>query len=512
MTWRRLALLTLVLTGGMSGMAVEMAGSRLLAPYFGDSLIVWANLIGLILLYLTVGYYLGGWLADRMPRPEVLFRLTAAAALAIALIPMVSRPVFSLAATGFATARWGLLVSSFLGVMLLFAAPMILLGCVSPFAIRLSVRGLHATGRVAGSIYGVSTVGSLLGTFLSVFVSIPTLGTRRTFLLMALALGVVSLWGLVQTLGRRGWLYALIPLLAVLLWMWGTGGAIRPVAGLIYEGESAYNYIQVRQQGEEFILKLNEGEGNQSAYHPDRILLSRIFDYFLAAPFFRPADAPWTLERVCLIGLAGGTMARQYAAVYGPVPMDGVEIDPQIVVVARRYLDLHVPSLEITIGDGRYFLQQKDCRYDVIIVDAYRPPYIPFHLTTTEFFAEARDHLAPHGVVAVNAARTADDFTLVDALASTLKAVFPTVWIVDAAESHNSMIVAAAEPVSAADFQQQSARATHPLLVEVLARTTAHLRPFTSATMPPLRDDRAPIEQVIHQMIWRFAWEGEAPG
>jgi len=150
MTWRRLALLTLVLTGGISGMAVEMAGSRLLAPYFGDSLLVWANLIGLILLYLTVGYYLGGWLADRMPRPEVLFRLTAAAALAIALIPVASRPVLRYAATGFAIARWGLLVGSFLGVMLLFAAPMILLGCISPFAIRLSVRGLHATGRVTG--------------------------------------------------------------------------------------------------------------------------------------------------------------------------------------------------------------------------------------------------------------------------------------------------------------------------------------------------------------------------
>jgi len=512
MTWRRLALWTLVLTGGMSGMAVEMAGSRLLAPYFGDSLLVWANLIGLILLYLTVGYYLGGWLADRMPRPEVLFRLTAAAALAIALIPVASRPVLRYAATGFATARWGLLVGSFLGVMLLFAAPMILLGCISPFAIRLSVRGLHATGRVAGSIYGISTIGSLLGTFLPVFVLIPALGTRRTFLLVALALGIVSLWGLVQALGRRGWLYTLIPLLAALLWVWGTGGPIRPVAGLIYEGESAYNYIQVLQQGDEFILKLNEGEGNQSVYHPDRILLSRIFDYFLAAPYFRPADAPFTLERVCLIGLAGGTMARQYAAVYGPVPMDGVEIDPQIITVAQRYLDLHVPSLEITIGDGRYFLREKGRRYDVIIVDAYRPPYIPFHLATAEFFAEARDHLAPYGVVAVNVARTADDFRLVDALASTLHAVFPTVWIVDAAESYNSMIVATAAPVSAADFQQQSARAEHPLLAEVLARTATHLRPFTAATMPPLRDDRAPIERVIHEMIWRFAWAGENPG
>jgi spermidine synthase len=492
----------------MSGMTVEMAGSRLLAPYFGNSLIVWANLIGLILLYLTVGYYLGGWWADRDPRPQTLYRLTAMAALAIALLPYLARPILGFAASGFADFRWGLVVSSFLGALLLFGAPMILLGCVSPFAIRLSVRGLHAAGRTAGGVYGLSTIGSLLGVFLSTFWTIPALGVRRTFLCAALLLSALSLLGLWQALGRKAWPYLLLALAILALAILSPVGTIKPVAGLIYEGESAYNYIQVQRQGDDYLLKLNEGEGNQSVYRPGAVLLGRIFDYFLAAPLFRPASVSTPPERVCIIGLAGGTMARQYAAVYGPLPIDGVELDPQIIAVAQRYLDLNVPSLSVFIQDGRYFLRETDSRYDVLIVDAYRPPYIPFHLSTVEFFAEARAHLTPTGVLAVNVGRTEEDQTLVHVIASTIRAVFPTVYIVDAHESYNSMIVASAQPVSADDLTAQIARLTDPRLLDVAGRVQAGLRPFPVALTEPLRDDHAPIEQLIHQMIWRFARAG----
>jgi len=507
MNWKRALLLALVFISGMAGMAVEMAGSRLLAPYFGSSLIVWANLIGLILLYLTAGYYLGGWLADRNPRANLLFRLTSWAALTIALIPSAARPILQFAAIGFAAFRWGLLVSSFIGVMALFAVPVILLGCVSPFAIRLDLRGLHSTGRVAGGIYGISTLGSILGTFLPVFWLIPALGTRRTFLLFALLLALISLLGLAQALRRGAWPYALIPLAILALWAWNPGRPIKPAAGLVYEGESAYNYIQVLRQGEEYLLRLNEGEGNQSVYAPGKVLLYRIFDYFLAAPLFQPADSRPQLRRVCLIGLAGGTIARQYSEVYGPLPIDGVEIDPQILAVARQYLDMNLSNLHVFIQDGRYFINQTRNDYDVIIVDAYRPPYIPFHLATTEFFLEARRRLTPEGVLAVNVARTATDYALVDIVASTLKEVFPAVFIVDAAESYNSMVVAAQGPVTRDDFEVQAARLSTPALRDVAQRVSEHLREFPAPITPPLRDDHAPIEQVIHNMIWRFVWQ-----
>lgn len=508
MTRRRALLLGLVFVAGMTVMAVEMGGSRLLAPYFGNSLVVWANLIGLIMLYLTVGYYLGGWLADRFPREKTLFRLTLLAALAIAMVPTLARPILGYAATGFVTFRWGLIVGSFLGVMALFALPMILLGCVSPFAIRLDLRGLHATGRVAGGIYGLSTLGSILGTFLPVFWLIPALGTRRTLLLFALVLALISFLGLWQTLGRRAWPYILAPLVVLGLWALSPHGGIKPTAGLIYEGESAYNYIQVLHRDGTYILKLNEGEGNQSLYRPGEILLGRIFDYFLAAPLFRPAKGQAEIRRACIIGLAGGTIARQYTALYGALPIDGVEIDPQIVEVGRRYFAMDLPNLGVFVQDGRYFLSQTRHAYDVIVVDAYKPPYIPFHLATQEFFALARSKLTEEGVVAVNVARTATDFALVEAIASTMKTVFPSVWIVDAQESYNSMVVGTRQPVARADFQAHAARLSDPLLQDAATRTSACLREFPAATTPPLRDDCAPIEQIIHNMIWRFVWEG----
>lgn len=510
---RRGMLLALVFACGMTGMAVEMAGSRLLAPYFGNSLIVWANLIGLIMVYLTVGYYLGGWLADRHPTPIVLLRLTSAAALCIALIPLAARPVLGFAAAGFTSLRWGLVASSFIGVVALFAAPMVLLGCVSPFAIRLDVRGMHAAGRVAGGIYGLSTLGSIVGTFLPVFVLIPTIGTRSTFGLLATLLAALSCLGLWSALGRRAWPYLLVPLAALALWWAAAPGRIKPDAGLVYEAESMYNYIQVTREGETYFLKLNEGEGNQSVYIPGQVLVNRVFDYFLAAPLFRTSDAP--LERICIIGLAGGTIARQYTAAYGPLPIDGVEIDPEIAEVGRRYFDMTQPNLAVHALDGRQFLQLTERRYDVIVVDAYVPPYIPFHLATAEFFAEAAGRLSEGGVVAVNVGRTATDRALVEAIANTMAAAYPAVFVVEARESYNSMVVGASAPMTQEEVAARLAAAriagaqsaAEPLLANVAQRMEGRLAAHV-ATGEALRDDRAPVEQIVHGMIWRVALGG----
>ena len=504
----QVTLLALTFTSGMTTMAVEMAGSRLLAPFFGNSLIIWAILIGLIMVYLTAGYYLGGWLSDRYPSRTALFRLTSLASLAIALVPWISRPILAYATDGFADSRWGLLVSSFIGVVALFSLPMVLLGCVSPFAIRLSMRGLHATGRVAGGIYAISSMGSIVGTFLPVFWLIPTIGTRSTFWLFALALATLSIIGLAGEQGRRFWPYLAVPLLIIALWLLGRPGLIKVTPGAIYETESTYNYIQVLRVGDAYILKLNEGEGNQSVYVPGRVLLYRIFDYFLAAPLFRAADAEPMPRNVCIIGLAGGTMAKQYTEVFGPVPIDGVEIDPKLIEVARDYFALDMPNLQAHALDGRHFLRTSGASYDVIMVDAYRPPYIPFHLTTVEFFAEAHARLADDGVVAVNVARTDQDYSLIDAIASTMLAVFARVHIVDAPESYNSMIVGTRAAVTPQNIVTQADRLTDPLLQDVARRMFSHLREFSSPTGAPLRDDRAPVESIIHDMIWRFVWEG----
>ncbi|HEY8812224.1 MAG TPA: fused MFS/spermidine synthase [Candidatus Dormibacteraeota bacterium] len=193
---RRL-LLPLVFLSGMTSLAVEFGASRLMAPYFGTSLYVWGVLIGLILVYLSIGYVIGGRLADRYPRDQVLFQITAVAALWIGLIPLVSYPILLESQQGFATVSAGLVLGTLLAVIALFAVPVILLGCVSPFAIRLLLQDVATGGNTAGAVYALSTAGSILGTFLPVFWFIPTYGTRPTligFSLALLALSVAGLW------------------------------------------------------------------------------------------------------------------------------------------------------------------------------------------------------------------------------------------------------------------------------------------------------------------------------
>src|SRR5438105_8510881 len=190
-------LILLVFVAGASSLAVELSASRLLAPYFGTSLFVWANLIGLILLYLTIGYYIGGRVADRYPRPAVLYLLTICASILIGLIPFISRPILLWSLTSFATFSISIFYGSLVSVILLFAVPMILLVCVSPFVIRLSFYQVSRCGRPSGQLYAISTAGSIFGTFLPVLWLIPMIGTYRTFIVFAISLFFVSIIGLV---------------------------------------------------------------------------------------------------------------------------------------------------------------------------------------------------------------------------------------------------------------------------------------------------------------------------
>src|SRR5712691_5846682 len=195
-------LILLVIVAGACSLAVELSASRLLAPYFGTSLFVWSNLIGLILLYLTIGYYVGGRVADRFPRPTVLYGLTTVAAFLISLIPFLSKPILHWSQSSFATYSIGVFYGSLVSVILLFALPMILLGCVSPFAIRLSIEQLGKSGRTSGQLYAISTAGSIVGTFLPVLWLIPGIGTYRTFFTFAVCLLLVSVIGLVASGAR----------------------------------------------------------------------------------------------------------------------------------------------------------------------------------------------------------------------------------------------------------------------------------------------------------------------
>jgi spermidine synthase len=496
----------------MTSLGVELTASRLLDPFFGNSLIIWAVLIGMVLLYLTVGYYVGGKWADRKPYYRVLYQITAWSALLIGVVPFVARPVLMWSVQGFAEYSAGILAGSLLGVVLLFSIPVTLLGCVSPFAIRLSMedQGVETSGNVAGGLYALSTVGSLVGTFLPVLVLIPNIGTRNTFLLLAFSLLVVSLVGLFVELRGRAVAYLLMPIVLVALILFSPGGLIKPseYGEVLYETESSYNYIQVVQWGDEVWLKLNEGQGVHSIYDPNSVLVGGIWDYFLIAPFFN--DAPHTADQVdslALIGLAAGTVAKEYTAVYGPIPVDGVELDPEIIRVGREYFDMTEPNLNAVAQDGRYFLANSDKTYDVVAIDAYRPPYIPFHLTTREFFQQVREHLTDDGVVAINVGRTQHDWSLVNVLASTLKAEFPNVYTVDLGHAGqdliNVLVVATKQPTRLENLAENAALMDNPLLSRVADASIPRAEEFTNPTVV-FTDDKAPVEQVVHGLILSF--------
>ncbi len=511
-------LILLAFVAGACSLAVELSASRLLAPYFGTSLFVWANLIGLILLYLTIGYYLGGRIADRYPKPEVLYTLTIIAAFLISLIPFLSKPILQWSQSSFATYSVGVFYGSLISVILLFAVPMILLGCVSPFAIRLRIQRLGKSGRTAGQLYAISTAGSILGTFLPVLYLIPTIGTYRTFFTIAVSLLLVSIAGFMSTRfdrsgsGGRRVSSSLLPILLLIpmaLSVLTIQGPIKSAFGsngggvLITERESVYNYIQVVKVGDETQLILNEGVGIHSIYNPNSILTQGPWDYFMIAPYFNsPPFTPDQVRKVAIIGLGGGTAVREFTAAYGPIPIDGVEIDNTIVNMGRQYFHMNEPNLHVVLQDGRYFLQTSSQKFDVVAIDAYQQPYVPFQLTTKEFFQEVRNHLTPTGVTVINAGRTSSDFRLVNALAETMHTVFPNVYIIDTARFTNSMVIGTNSPTSLNNFMINTGNLTNPLLQDVARESILYgnIREEHARSVY-FTDDRAPVEQLIDQII-----------
>ena len=507
---QRASLLLLVFVAGTASLATEFGASRLLAPYFGDSLYVWGVLIGLILIYLSVGYVIGGRIADRWPRRQVLFQLTGVAGLWIAIIPLVSYPILLAALQGFATVSAGLVLSTLLSVVLLFAVPVVLLGCVSPFAIRLLLRDVESGGNTAGFVYALSTSGSIVGTFLPVFWLIPTFGTRATLIGFGVVLLLASAIGLVSA-PRRSIIAVVLAALVVVAALLTRHGIKPPEQGtLLYEQESAYNYIQVVRVGSEVQLILNEGQAVHSIYDPTTLTTRGYWDDMLLADNFRPAQRAMPVPRkVAILGLAGGTVARQYVAGFGRgVQITGVELDPAVIAVARRYFHLDEAHAKVVVQDARYWLATRppDDKYDVIMVDAYRQPYIPFHLTTEQFFELARRHLTPGGVVVVNVGRTATDYRLVDAIASTMRPVYDNVYLLDPPQYQNTLVYGTTQPTTMSDVDHNIGLAHGGLLgkvaADVLAQGTIRPSPYRSK---PFTDDVAPVENLIDSIIFDVA-------
>ena len=489
-----LELNTLVFVAGVGALATEICASRLLAPYYGSSTVVWANVIGLVLASLAAGYWLGGRVADRWPSRRVLGGIVMAAAVGIAAIPFLARPFLDVTVQGLDDVSAGAAIGSFFAVLALFAPPVLLLGMVAPYAIRLGVTALETAGTVAGRFYALSTVGSLLGTFVSALVAIPAIGTQRTLIASAALIA----FGAAPLLGAR-WLGVGVALAALML---VPPGSVKGRDGLLYEHESRYQFVQVVERGGERRLYLDEGLVTHSVWRPETVLTGGEWDMFLAVPPL--LDRP--VERVAILGNAGGTTARALGVFYPEATVDGVELDPAVTAVGRRYLGLgDNPRLHVHTADARPFLRQTDARFDLVFVDAYRPPYVPFYLATREFFRLVRERLRPGGVLAVNVATTPSDHQLAGALAGTMAHEFPSVFSWQALR-FNQLVVGVSEQLSRSDAAARLRRGPGRLriLSDLLAGALRTVRPNSR----PWTDDHAPVEWVTDRMIVEWASHG----
>ena len=520
----RAYLYLLVFGVGAGALAIELAAARLLDPWFGNSQIVWAALISLVLACLALGAWIGGRVGDRAPRLLPLLAVVMVSGVATAVIPVMAQPVLQLAIRDLLELEAGLLLVAMLTVAILLTFPLVLLGAVTPWVVRIALSSVNTGGRTAGSLYAVGTVGSILGTLTPVLWLVPSYGTRRTFLLIGLWLVLLALCGTPWVARRQqatGFVGVLMMTALLGLDVLSGSTSIRPgpVAGsvpsrLLHEEESRHNYIAVRQAGGERWLKLNEGNGIHSVWHPDRILSQGIWDYFLLAPWFSANPPDPATARVLVVGLAAGTVSSLWTDVYGPAPITGIELDPAILEVGREWFAMDRPNLTAVAADGRQWLSRQDSSqvWDVVLVDAYRVPYIPFHLTTVEWFELVDDHLAADGVVAVNVGRTETDLSLVEAMVTTMSAVWPQVFVLEEPVPDgvlgNVLVVGVQEPASVGVFADNIAGLPEYLSGEFRAFAAMTVDHATVGRLDPdlkiWTDDQAPIERIVHRIVWNW--------
>ena len=521
-------------------MAVELAASRLLAPYFSSSLPVWSVIIGLIMAAMAFGNYRGGRLADRAVEKgsdAPLYRRMLIAAIWIAVIPLVGKYlIVALAAVAAVVAgSQVIVVGSILSCLLLFTAPMVLLGMVSPFLVRvasgdkttpgviLSPESGANTGAVIGSIYAWGTLGSILGTFLASFVTIPDAGVARTFLFFAAALAALVLIHELAT-HTRWWpaAVATVCCLGLLATPLGANYAFWE-RGILYQGESSYNYLQVSQDdyaryfstnvlfGVQSLLPRQYLESGQGAGQPT----GEYYDGMIGACGLMAGFKPGKPIHALMLGLGTGTCPALLQQALPGSTCTGVELDSKIVDVARDYFALTPRDCQVVVGDGRSYIEQHDEKYDLIMVDAYQDVSVPFYMASKEFYTLAASRLAPGGVLVCNVNMgTRNNSAVTGALAATMSSVFGRVYAYNPPGTSNTLLYvapggslarldaslracAAAEEAPGASAGVQASAGLMQQCIQGVADGAAPIH----STARVLTDDRAPTELLANQAL-----------
>ena len=479
---------------GVSVMAVELGASRLLAPYFSSSQIVWTIIIGTIMIAMALGNLWGGRMADKDPNTDKLYKRLLIAAVWIAAIPVLGKYVI-LGISGLLVLTVStnfLIIAAFCACMVIFVYPLFLLGTVTPSLVKYTVDSLDDSGKTVGTLGAFNTIGSILGTFLPTFVTIPAVGTAVTFLLFSgILMAIALIYFFSSRAGLRACIIALV--LFILCTIFGNSGSFAFWdKTLVYEGESVYNYLQVKEQPDRMILSTNVLFGVQSVMMKNDGLTGMYYDYALAAPAMADLmekEAP----RILVLGNGTGTYARQCSRYFPEAAVEGVEIDEKITDLAYAYFDMP-DTVDVTTYDGRAYLQAVDTKYDVILVDAYQDITIPFQMSSTEFFTLVRDHLNPGGVMAVNLNMHSDgEGSINQALCDTIASLFPSVYTVDVPRTTNRELFAAMDGDPAQWLAQNRGKVSDAALAEHYRTMADRLERYQGGDHI-LTDDQAPVE------------------
>lgn len=493
---------------GVSVMAVELGASRLLAPYFSSSQIVWTIIIGTIMIAMALGNLWGGRSADKDPDPARLYRRLLFAAVWIACIPLLGKYVIAGITVGlalFVTENF-LVWAAFASCLVLFVCPLLILGTVTPSLVRYTVDSLDDSGKTVGAMEALNTIGSIIGTFLPTFVTIPAVGTAVTFLIFA---GILMALCLAYFLSSR---VKPVPCAAAALAfaLCCAFGSSPSFAfweeGLLVEEESIYNYLQVKETDRSVILSTNVMFGVQSIKMKEDGLTGMYYDYALAAPLLAGIQEE-TAAEVLILGLGTGTYATQSLRYFPNLAFQGVEIDRKIASLARTYFDLP-PQVAVDTYDGRAWLDAADKLYDVIMVDAYQDITIPFQMSTVEFFTSVKDHLREGGVMVVNMNMYSDDADNLNAyLSDTIASVFPEVLTAPVARNTNCELFACNGQGALETFQAAVPGIQNGELRRMMETVEEALSPYQGGGLI-LTDDKAPVEVLGMREMDRIIGDG----
>ena len=490
---------------GMSVMAVELGASRLLAPYFSSSQIVWTIIIGTIMIAMALGNIYGGKTADKSPNPDKLYGRILITAIWIACIPVVGKYIIIAisAALVFTVSNNLLIIAAFAACMVIFVFPLFLLGTVTPSLVKYSVDSLEDNGKTVGMLGAFNTIGSIIGTFVPTFVTIPAVGTSITFLIFA---GILLLLSIVYFVSVRSGKKRVIASALVFVLCCGLGYSDSFAfweKGLTYEGESIYNYLQVYETESKVALSTNVLFGVQSVYMKEDGLTGMYYDYAMAAPLMLEQKNVSDMD-VLILGMGTGTYATQCRKYLGDMQIEGVEIDEKITKLSRQYFSLS-DSIPVTSYDGRAFLNATDQKYDVIMVDAYQDITIPFQMSSIEFFTLVKEHLNENGVMVVNMnMRGGKEGNINQYLADTIGNVFGTEYVVDVAGTSNRELFASDNAKTMDILTKNTEKLSDPELKSMMDVVLADTVSYENGSYI-LTDDQAPVEllgmQVIDEII-----------